>query len=85
MVVPTQGWVSCPRGELGRLSTRLRLRRLVKLAVVVAALVTASVVTATAVQVAADGSPAWLWSDHSGSGCSSCGCATDDAQGAAHK
>jgi uncharacterized membrane protein len=86
MVVQAQGWLQCPRGELARLSARLRLRRLLKIVVTVVAIVTATVVTATAVHVAANSSGGWFSSSPSDAGCAPCGTVTtDDCHGGATK
>lgn len=71
MVVSTQGWMQCPRGELARLSVRLKLRRLLKVVVAAAAIAVAIVVTATVIQVAANSPSSWFSFGQSGGG--SCG------------
>ena len=61
MSVPTvDGWVRCPPGELGRLGTRLRRRRLFRLGLGAAAVVLVVVVLgAMAVQAAASLAQSW--------------------------
>lgn len=74
MVVPTQGWMKCPRGELARLSTRLRTRRVVKTVLTVAAVLMGTIVTAAAVQVTASFSSDWFSLGGHGGQCGQGGC-----------